>query len=68
MIAIIPDDLEGARFTQNGISVDVDSVKDGEVYFRRWPKGVETQAWLDNCHRLPLKQFITAVAGAKKER
>jgi hypothetical protein len=58
----------GTRYTKNGISVDIESVKDGEVYARRWPKGVKSQPLFANCIRLPVKQFVEQVQSATMEQ
>lgn len=57
----------GTRYTKDGISVDIDDVKDGEVYVRRWPKGVTTQPFFANCIRMPVAQFVEQVQGATME-
>lgn len=57
----------GTRYTKDGISVDIDDVKDGEVYVRRWPKGVTTQPFFANCIRMHVAQFVEQVQGATKE-
>lgn len=63
MVSLLP----GTRYTKDGISVDIDDVKDGEVYVRRWPKGVQTQPFFSNCIRLPVSQFVEQVQGATME-
>lgn len=60
--------LPGTRYTKDGISVDIDAVKDGEVYVRRWPKGVTTQPFFANCIRMPVAQFVEQVQGATMMR
>lgn len=57
----------GTRYTKDGISVDIDDVKDGEVYIRRWPKGVATQSLFENCMRMTVAQFVEQVQGATME-
>lgn len=57
----------GTRYTKDGISVDIDDVKDGEVYVRRWPNGVTTQPFFANCIRMPVAQFVEQVQGATME-
>lgn len=57
----------GTRYTKDGISVDIDDVKDGEVYIRRWPKGVTEQPFFANCIRMPVAQFVEQVQGATME-
>lgn len=59
--------LPGTRYTKDGISVDIDDVKEGEVYIRRWPKGVTTQPLFSNCIRMPVAQFVEQVQGATME-
>lgn len=57
----------GSRYTKDGISLDVDFVKDGQVYLRRWPKGVESQPMFENCVRVPIADFIEQVQDATME-
>lgn len=57
----------GTRYTKEGVSVDIDSVINGEVYVRRWPKGVETQPFFSNCIRMPIAQFVEQVQDATIE-
>lgn len=57
----------GTRYKKNGISVDIDLVKDGEMYVRRWPKGVTTQGFFANCIRMPVDRFIEQVRGLPME-
>lgn len=61
----MPADLKpGTRYTKNGVSVDIELVKDGEVYVRRWPEGVTRQPFLANCIRMPVATFVEQVQGA----
>ena len=57
----------GTRFTKNGVSVDIVCVKDGEVYVRRWPKGVDSQPFFANCIRMPIENFVAQVQDAQME-
>lgn len=41
----------------NGWGIDVHKVQDGEVYFQRWPPGVESQGMFTNLMRSPLYAF-----------
>lgn len=59
--------LPGTRYTKDGISVDIDSVENGEVYVRRWPKGVVNQPFFANCIRIPIAEFVAQVRGATME-
>ena len=57
----------GTRYTKARVSVDIDCVKDGYVYVRRWPKGVDSQPLCSNCIRMPVSQFVEQVQGATME-
>lgn len=57
----------GSRYTKDGVSIDVHDVKDGEVWVRRWPKGVESQSFFANCIRVPLDVFNREIEGATLE-
>jgi len=56
----------GQRYTKDGVSVDVHDVKDGEVYMRKWPKGVEEQPFFQNLIRVPIPVFVEQVKDATK--
>ena len=59
---------KGMKFRKDGIRIDVHDVKDGEVYFRRWPKGVQDQLFFEGLRRMSLDDFIASVdRGAKDE-
>ena len=56
------------RYTKEGVSVDIDCVKDGEVYVRRWPKGVKSQPFFsNNCIRMTVSRFVEQVQFATME-
>lgn len=57
----------GQRFTKNGIAVDVHKVEGGEVYYRRWPKGVDEMPWCAGLARLPINEFLAEVEGLEPE-
>lgn len=57
----------GQRFMKNGIAVDVHKVEGGEVYYRRWPKDVESMPWCDGLARMALPVFLAEVEGLEPE-
>lgn len=57
----------GMRYTKNGISVEVDCIKDSKVYVRRWPKDVTQQSLFANCIRMPVAEFLEQVRNASVE-
>ena len=60
-----PKIIPGTRYTKNGVSVDIHSVKDGWVYCQRWPRDVDEQEVLKNLIRMPVDDFLLDVAGAE---
>jgi hypothetical protein len=54
----------GMGFTRNGITIKVHFIEDGEVYYQKWPKGVEEQRWFENLSRLPVDEFEKGIEGA----
>ncbi len=57
--------IPGTRYTKNGVSVDIHSVKDGQVYCQRWPRDVMEQDFLDGLIRMPVDDFLLATTGAE---
>ena len=49
-------------YEQDGWHVVVHDVRHGEVYYQKWPPGVDEQGWLDNLGRMPLELFKAQVS------
>lgn len=49
----------------NGYAIDVDWIKDGQVGYRVWPPGVESQGFLDQLKRMPVSIFNECLAEQK---
>lgn len=47
----------GVTIEKNGIRIRVHDVANGIVYFRKWPKGIEEQGFLENLYRMPVDEF-----------
>lgn len=45
----------------SGHSVVIDQISNGQVYFRRWYAGVESQGFLENLVRMPIPVFEKAL-------
>ena len=48
---------KGFCIERNGILIHVHDVKNGEVFFRKWPKGIEKQCLFENLFRMPVDEF-----------
>ena len=51
-------------YSKNGWHVVVHDVRDGQVYYQRWPPGVDEQPFMDNLSRTSIEQFEAAVEDA----
>jgi hypothetical protein len=54
-------DVEDRYEFANGWVVIVHGVKDGQVYFQRWPPGVNDQPVEAPLCRMPIAEFLDAV-------
>lgn len=54
----------GDVYTKDGVQIDVEYIEFGDVYYRKWPKGVKIQSMLENCRRMPIAEFIEKVKDA----
>ena len=48
---------KGMRLERNGNGCVVHDVKDGQVYYQIWPKGVDDQSFFENLYRRPVEDF-----------
>lgn len=63
-----PTELKpGQRYSKDGVSLDIDAMKDDMVYVRRWPKGVEEQPFFANLYRMPEEEFAKQIIDATLE-
>lgn len=54
--------LPGRIEFPTGYVIDVDEIWDGQVLYRVWPPGVETQGMFDRAFRKPIYEFERLVA------
>jgi hypothetical protein len=51
----------GIVLERNGIAIHVHSIKNGQVYFQRWPKNAEHQGMFVNLYRMTIKKFLSQI-------
>lgn len=51
----------------NGWDFDVHEIRNGEVFYQRWPPGIEKQRMFDNLLRTPLYVFAMVVVAEDGE-
>ena len=57
----------GTAWHKNGVTIHVCGLRNGEVYYQRFPVGVESQGWFENLYRAPLDWFVSQCKGATLE-
>lgn len=55
----------GMRLYKNGVRIDVDFVKNGKVYCRKWPRNVRRQSFFANLFWVNIQRFQNQI---KKEQ
>lgn len=45
----------------NGWSITIDCVRDGRVFFCRWPPGITEQPAFERTFQMPVSDFVAAV-------
>lgn len=48
---------KGMIIEKNGITIWIHSIKKKQVFFQKWPKGIEWQGGFDNLFRMDIDKF-----------
>ena len=56
----------GQRYERDGVYVDIHFIEDGQVFYRRWPRGVTEMGMWDGLGRCPVKVAEREIEGMKE--
>jgi len=48
---------KGMEIERNGILIRIHFLKNGQVYYQKWPKDIEHQGQFDNLGRMDINEF-----------